>query len=145
MEVAKRFENAFIKFDLVSFSEFGTLLSGLISFDADVSFDSISAAFSFGDELKGLFPYHLWSRLEIAIGKVVDSSILASIWASTGSTRTVSMTGSIQTAYSWADVSDDSTELYASYKAKVESDLQSLIEESGDVKLASITGWFSNS
>ena len=67
MEVAKRFENAFIKFDLVSFSEFGTLLSGLISFDADVSFDSISAAFSFGDELKGLLPYHLWSRFEIAI------------------------------------------------------------------------------
>lgn len=144
MEVAKRFENAFIKFELESFFEFGTLLFGLISFDADVSFDEISAAFSFEDELKGLFPYHLWSRVEIAIGNVVDASILADIWASTGSTRTVSITGSIQTAYTWADVEDTTTELYATYKATVESELQSLMETSDNVKLASVTGWFSN-
>lgn len=144
MEVAKKFENAFIKFELESFFGFGTLLSDLISFDADVSFDAISAAFSFGDELKGLFPYHLWSRLEIAIGKVVDASIIANIWASTGSTRTVSVTGSIQTAYSWDDVSDSDSKLYATYKATVESELQSLMETSDNIKLASVTGWFSN-
>ena len=144
MEVAKQFENAFIKFELESFYGFGTLLFDLISFDADVSFDSISAAFSFGDELKGLFPYHLWSRLEIAIGKVVDASFLADIWASTGSTRTVSISGSIQTAYSWDDVSATTTELYETYKATVESELQSLMETSENVKLASVTGWFSN-
>ena len=74
MELAKRFENSFIKFELESFFGFGNLLSGLISLDADLGFDSISASFTL-DGMKGFFPFHLWSRLEISLGSVRVTSL----------------------------------------------------------------------